>query len=73
MSQAAARLIVETMIRQIDAHGELLRTIETLCTPEEFSAHRLAIGHCSVALVEMLNPILDRYPDLRPPEADQEP
>jgi hypothetical protein len=68
MSREAAKAIVQVMIRHLDEHGELLRTIQSLCTSEEFVEYRMAIGQCSGTIVfEVLNPIVTRYPELHPP------
>ena len=74
MSREAADAIVKVMIRHLDEHGELLRTIQGLCTAEEFVEFRIAIGQCSGAIVfEVLNPIVTRYPDLHPGDSDDTP
>jgi hypothetical protein len=74
MSRVAAKAIVQMMIRHLDEHGELLRTIQPMCTSEEFIEYRIAIAQCSGTIVsEVTIPIVTRYPELHPPGDDEEP
>jgi hypothetical protein len=68
MSREAAKATVQVMIRHLDEHGDLLRTIQSLCTSEGFVEYRIAIAQCSGTIVfEVLNPNVRRYPELHPP------
>jgi len=71
MSKAAARRILETVVRHMGEQDTVLAEIEGLCSDEEFCAYKLMIGHSMGAIVlDVINPIVAKFPDLKPPQMD---
>jgi hypothetical protein len=67
ISRNVAETVMQVVYRQMDELGELVRTIEPLCNGEEFEQYKRGIFHCLGSLVfEVLNPIVRRYPNLKP-------
>ncbi len=69
VSQDAAKIIMDTVIRQLAEQDAALIKIQTLCTAEEFNEYRRMIGKSMGEMVsEILNPIMAKYPALKPPQ-----
>jgi hypothetical protein len=67
MSQDAAKIILDTVIRHLAEQDAALIKIQTLCTAEEFNEYRRMIGKSMGEMVsEILNPIVAKYPELKP-------
>lgn len=67
MSQDAAKIILDVMIRNVAEQDAALIKIQSLCTAEEFNEYRHMIGKSmGEMLVEIINPIVARYPELKP-------
>ena len=68
MSREAAKLLLEVAQRITGELDVTLAAVEPLCTKDEFSAYKLMVGKVmGETLVEMINPIISKYPDLTPP------
>jgi hypothetical protein len=50
---------------------ESLIQVKERCSKDEFESYRLVVGHLmGEMLLEVLNPIYSKYPDLKPPELE---
>ena len=69
MSQDAAKMIMEVIIKNAAEQDAALIKIQPLCTDNEFSEYRRMIGRSMGAmLTEVMNPIIAKYPELKPPQ-----
>jgi hypothetical protein len=67
MSQDAAKIVLETIIKHQAEQNACLIAIREKCTDEEFGEYRRMIGRSMGAmLLEVINPIITKYPDLTP-------
>lgn len=72
MSREAAKLIIEVMLRHSAEQNQVLFDIEQACSPEEFQVYKQMIGtSMSSMLLDVINPIVAKYPELRPPELEE--
>jgi hypothetical protein len=71
MSHEAARILLGTALRHGAEQDAALANIRALCSQEEFDKYRQAIGKTMGAMLfELINPIVAKYPDLKPPEME---
>jgi hypothetical protein len=69
MSRAAAKKLLDTVLRQSGELDAVLIDIQAACTPEEFKEFRKIVGNVmGSVLFDAINPIVAKYPDLKPPE-----
>jgi hypothetical protein len=69
MSQDAAKIIMDVVIRNAAEQDAALIKIQSLCTAEEFNEYRHMIGKSMGAIIsEIINPIVAKYPQLKPPQ-----
>jgi hypothetical protein len=69
MSHAAAKTIITAVLKHCAEQDEILGEIRSGCTDEEFSEYRRMIGRSmGTMLVDIINPIVEKYPDLKPPQ-----
>lgn len=69
MSRDAAKIIVEVVSRNAAEQDAVLNQIRPLCTEDEFSEYRRMIGRSLGAMLfEIINPIVAKYPELKPPQ-----
>jgi hypothetical protein len=69
MSRDAAKIIMEVVTRNAAEQDAVLKNIQSLCNEDEFGEYRLMIGRSMGAMLfEIINPIVAKYPDLKPPE-----
>ena len=69
MSHEAAKVLLDTILRHCAEQDAALAGLEGVCTPDEFTAYRRMIGKTMGAmLVELVSPIVSKYPDLKPPQ-----
>jgi hypothetical protein len=69
MSQEAAKILLETVLRHGAEQDAALASIEGMCSPQEFKTYKLMIGRTMGAMLsELINPIVAQFPDLKPPE-----
>ncbi|MFZ3307755.1 MAG: hypothetical protein WA280_00140 [Xanthobacteraceae bacterium] len=67
MSLDAAKIIMETITRNAAEQDAALARIQPLCSQDEFNEYRRMIGRSMGAmLTEIINPIVAKYPDLKP-------
>jgi hypothetical protein len=66
MQREAAKKLLETVLRQSGELDVLLTEIKATCTPEEFREFRTIVGNVMGAvLLDAINPIVAKYPDLK--------
>ena len=69
MSRDAAKIVMELVTRNAAEQDAVLKEIQSLCTEDEFNEYRLMIGKSMGAMLfEVMNPIVAKYPELKPPE-----
>ncbi len=69
MSRDAAKIVLDVITRHAAEQDAALMEIQGMCTREEFSQYKQMIGKSMGAmLLEVINPIVARYPDLKPPQ-----
>lgn len=69
MSRDAAKKIVELVIKHGAEQDQVLSDIQSMCSEDEFSQYRRMIGKSMGSmLLDVLNPIVRMYPDLKPPQ-----
>ena len=69
MSRDAAKIVMELVTRNAAEQDAVLTEIQSLCTEEEFNEYRLMIGKSMGAMLfEVINPIIAKYPELKPSE-----
>ena len=67
MSRDAAKIIMEVATRNAAEQDAALAEIQPLCTEDEFSEYRRMIGRSMGAMLfEIINPIIAKYPELKP-------
>jgi hypothetical protein len=67
MSQAAAKIILDVMMRHCAEQDAALIEIQPLCTADEFKQYKLMIGRSmGTMLLDVMNPIVGKYPVLKP-------
>lgn len=69
MSRDNAKVILELVLRHCAEQDATLASIRSMCTDEEYSTYKQMIGRSmGEMLLEVINPIIGLYPDLKPPE-----
>ncbi len=69
MSRQAAKLLLDVIVRHGAEQDAALADIEKLCTKDEFDRYNRMIGKSmGTMLLEVINPIVGKYPELKPPE-----
>jgi hypothetical protein len=67
MSHEAAKKIIAMILRHGAEQDQVLWEIRGHCTEAEFSEYKRIIGASMAAmLLEVIHPIIERYPDLKP-------
>jgi hypothetical protein len=67
MSRDAPKIIMEVVTRNAAEQDAVLAQIRSLCTEAESSEYRRMIGKSMGAMLfEIINPIVAKYPELKP-------
>ena len=65
MSREAAKKIVDLMIKHGAEQNAVLAEIQSICADDEFQRYKRMIGQSmGCMLVDVINPIVELYPDL---------
>jgi hypothetical protein len=71
MSRKAAAKIVDVVMRHGAEQDQALIDIQPICSPDEFETYKQMIGKSMGAmLLDVLNPIFEKHPDLKPPQLE---
>jgi hypothetical protein len=71
MSREAAKKIISLMIKHGAEQNAILAEVQTICSDHEFEKYRQMIGQSmGCMLLDVINPIVDLYPDLKPPQLE---
>jgi hypothetical protein len=71
MSREAAKKIIDLMIRHGAEQNAVLAEIQSICTDDEFHKYRRMVGQSmGCMLLDVVNPIVEMYPDLKPARLD---
>jgi hypothetical protein len=69
MSRDAGKILMEVVIKNAAEQDAALTRIQPLCSQDEFNEYRRMIGRSMGAtLTEVMNPIIAKYPELKPPQ-----
>jgi len=69
MSREAAKKLLSIVLRHAAEQDAALVELQTICSEDEFNQYKKMIGKSMGAmLLEIINPIVAKYPDLKPPE-----
>jgi hypothetical protein len=69
MSREAAKKIVDLMVKHAAEQNAALAEVQGMCTEIEFQEYKQMIGRSMGSmLLDVVNPIVERYPDLKPRE-----
>jgi hypothetical protein len=67
MSREAAKKIIDLMVKQGAEQNAVLAEIRSVCTDDEFQKYKRMIGQSmGCMLLDVINPIMELYPDLKP-------
>ena len=71
MSRDAAKKVLDLMIKQAAEQNQILVEIQPACSLQEFTRYKKMIGNSMGSmLLDVINPIVDMYPELKPPELE---
>jgi hypothetical protein len=69
MSREAAKVVLDVVLKHAAEQDATLVDIERLCSQDEFAQYKKMIGKSMGAmLIDVINPIVAKYPDLKPPQ-----
>jgi hypothetical protein len=69
MSREAAKKLLSIVLRHSAEQDAVLLELQKICSEDEFNQYRKMVGKSMGAmLLEIINPIVAKYPDLKPPE-----
>jgi hypothetical protein len=72
MSHDAAKAILDLILRHSAEQNRVLLDIEGACSAEEFREYKQMIGaSMGSMLLDVINPIVAKYPELRPPQLEE--
>ena len=67
MSRDAAKKIIDLMIRHGAEQNAILAEVRYVCADDEFQRYKRMIGRSMGSmLLDVINPIVELYPDLKP-------
>lgn len=68
MNRDTAEKVVELMLRHGRELDDSVRVVQSAQSEVEFDRHRTAVGRImGEMLLEIMNPLFDEHPDLKPP------
>jgi hypothetical protein len=71
MCRAAAKKIIDLMVKHGAEQNAVLADIRSICTGDEFQDYKRMIGQTmGCMLLDVINPIVERYADLKPPQLE---
>jgi hypothetical protein len=71
MSREAAKKIVDLMITHGAEQNAVLAEIQSICADHEFQRYKRMIGQSmGCMLLDVINPIVELYPDLKPSQLE---
>ena len=71
MSREAAKKIVDLMIKHGAEQNAILAEIRSICPDHEFQKYKRMIGRSmGCMLLDVINPIVELYPDLKPSQLE---
>jgi hypothetical protein len=67
MSHAVAKTIIDLVLRHVAEQTDILMDLHNGCTDEEYKIYSRMIGRSmGTMLIDVINPIVEKYPDLKP-------
>jgi hypothetical protein len=71
MSREAAKKIVDLIMRHGAEQDQVLIDIQPICSVDEFEMYKQMIGKSMGSmLLDVLNRIFEKHPDLKPPQLE---
>jgi hypothetical protein len=69
MSREAAKKLLSIALRHASEQDAALVELQKICSEDEFNQYEKMVGESmGTMLLEIINPIVAKYPDLEPPE-----
>jgi len=71
MSREAAKKIIDLVVKQGAEQNAILAEVQSMCSEDEFRKYKQMIAQSmGTMLLDVINPIVEMYPDLKPPQLD---
>jgi hypothetical protein len=71
MSREAAKKIIDLVAKQGAEQSAILAEVQSMCAEDEFRSYKHMIAQSMGSmLLDVINPLVELYPDLRPPELE---
>lgn len=71
MSREAAKRIIDLMVKHGAEQNAVLAEIRSICADDEFQEYKRMIGQSmGCMLLDVINPIVQLYPDLKPSQLE---
>jgi hypothetical protein len=71
MSHEAVKKIVDLMVKHGAEQNAILAEVQSICADDEFHTYKRMIGHSmGCMLLDVINPIVELYPDLKPSQLE---
>jgi hypothetical protein len=71
MSREAARKIIDLMVKHGAEQNAILAEVRPVCAEDEFQRYKRMIGRSMGSmLLDVINPMVELYPDLKPSELE---
>jgi hypothetical protein len=71
MSREAAKKIIDLVVKQGAEQSAILAEVQSMCAEDEFRSYKQMIAQSMGSmLLDVITPLVELYPDLRPPELE---
>jgi hypothetical protein len=71
MSREAAKKIIDLMVEHGAEQNAILAEVRSVCADDEFQRYKRMIGQSmGCMLLDVINPIVELYPDLKPAQLE---
>ena len=71
MSREAAKKIIDLVVKHGAEQNAILTEVQSMCAEDEFQKYKQMIAQSMGSmLLDVINPIVEMYPDLKPPQLD---
>ena len=71
MAREAARKIIDLIVKHGAEQNAILTEVRSMCPEDEFQKYKQMIARSMACmLLDIVNPLVEQYPDLKPPELE---
>ena len=71
MAREAARKIIDLIVKHGAEQNAILAEVRSMCQEDEFQKYKQMIAQSMGSmLLDVINPLVELYPDLKPPELE---